>query len=271
MTSDQHIELSSSRCKRDFEDLSTVQKWFDQHEPFNVNERRLRSLSSGLTATDSDNVNCHLTEEVGSRIQHKLDNLSVTEAKIKQKDQVRTLHHLYPGVSVDKRKFNINPSILFTRLMAIVQREESICPFFEYELTTIPTALFKDNIMRRTDKSQLGRALKDGIQPCESLEEQGMFVLDGGSLLHRMKWSKNATYKELAMQYDYVQLKYGNAFVVFDGYGHGPSLKDHEHQRRVKKISAEIQLQESMEARVNQQAFLANEKKKQKPVHTVVV
>ena len=90
-----------------------------------------------------------------------------------------------------------------------------------------------------------------------------MFVLDGGSLLHRMKWSKNATYKELAMQYvHYVQLKYGNAFVVFDGYGHGPSLKDHEHQRRVKKISAEIQLQESMEARVNQQAFLANEKNK---------
>ena len=81
MTSDQHIELSSSRCKHDFEDLSTVQKWFDQHEPFNVNERRLRSLSSGLTAT-SDNVNCHLTE-LGSRIQHELDNLSVTEAKIK--------------------------------------------------------------------------------------------------------------------------------------------------------------------------------------------
>ena len=99
ITSDQHIELSSSRCKRDFEDLPTVKKWFDQHEPFNVNERRLRSLSSGLTATDSDNVNCHLTEEVGSRIQHELDNLSVTEAKIKGKDQVRTLDHLYPGAS----------------------------------------------------------------------------------------------------------------------------------------------------------------------------
>ena len=118
------------------------------------------------------------------------------------------MDHLYRGVSVDKKKFNINPSILFTRLMAIVLREESICPVFEYELTTIPTALFKDNIMRRTDKPQLGRSLKDGIQPCESLEEQGMFVLDGGSLLHRMKWSKNATYKELAMQcVHYVQLK----------------------------------------------------------------
>ena len=73
-TSDQHIELSTSRCKRDFEDLVTVQEWFGQHEPFNFNEGRLRSLSSGLTATDSDNVNCHLTEEVGSRIQHQLEH-----------------------------------------------------------------------------------------------------------------------------------------------------------------------------------------------------
>ena len=34
-TSDQHIELSISRCKRDVEDLSKIQMWFDQHEPFN--------------------------------------------------------------------------------------------------------------------------------------------------------------------------------------------------------------------------------------------
>ena len=143
-----------------------------------------------------------------------------------------------------------------------MQREESICPFFEYELTTIPTSLFKDNMMRKTDKSRLARALKEGIQSCE---QQGIYVLDGGSLLHRIKWSKKATYKEVAMQYvRYVQLKYGNAFVVFDGYGHGPSIKDHEHRRRVKIISAEIQLLESMEARVNQQTFLANEKNKSK-------
>ncbi len=43
---EQHIELGSSRCKRDFQDLVKIQEWFDQHEPF---EGKLRSLSSGLT------------------------------------------------------------------------------------------------------------------------------------------------------------------------------------------------------------------------------
>lgn len=81
-TSDQHIELGISRCKRDFEDLSKIQVWFSQHEPFNMNERRLRSLSSGLTATDSDDVNCHRTEDVGAKIQQQLDNVCVTKAAV---------------------------------------------------------------------------------------------------------------------------------------------------------------------------------------------
>ena len=261
-TSDQHIELSISRCKRDVEDLSKIQMWFDQHEPFNQNEGRLRSLSSGLTATDSDGVNCHKTEEIGAKIQQQLDNISVAEATVKRSEQVKSLDHLYPGVQVDKKKISINPTILFSRLIAIVQREEDMRSFFDYELTTIPTSLFKDNVMRKTNKAQLAKALKEGVQPCEQ-SVQGFHVLDGGSLLHRVKWSKKATYKEIAMQYvRHVQAKYGLACVIFDGYEQGPSLKDHEHQRRVTKTCADIQLSESMEARVEQQIFLANEHNK---------
>ena len=163
-TSDQHIELGISWCKRDFEDLSKIQVWFSQHEPFNMNERRLRSLSSGLTATDSDDVNCHRTEDVGAKIQQQLDNVCVTEATIKRSEQVKSLDHLYPGVQVDKKKIYIN---LFSRLIAVVRREEDMQPFFDYELTTIPTSLFEDNIMRKTNKVQLAKALKQGVQPCE--------------------------------------------------------------------------------------------------------
>ena len=38
-------------------------------------------------------------------------------------------------------------------------------PFFNYELTTIPTSLFKDNGLRKTDKAQLARGLKNGVEP----------------------------------------------------------------------------------------------------------
>ncbi len=261
-TSDQHIELGTSRSKRDFEDLRNIQEWFNQHEPFNVNEGRLRSLSSGLTATDGDSVNCDRTEEVGAKIQHQLDNVGVMEATMKRSEQVRSLDHLYPGVQVDKKKIHINPTILFSRLIAIVQREEDMGPFFDYELTTIPTSLFKDNAMRKTEKAQLAKALKKAVQPCER-NMQAFHVLDGGSLIHRVKWAKKATYKDIAMQYvSYVQTKYGNVCIVFDGYDQGPSIKDHEHQRRVGKTCADIHLTESMEAYVNQQTFLSNKKNK---------
>ena len=40
------------------------------------------------------------------------------------------------------------------------------------------------------------------------------------------------------------------------------SIKDHEHQRRVGKTCADIQVHESMEAHINQQIFLSNERNK---------
>ena len=85
-TSEQHIDLSGSRSNRDFKDLSKIQEWFEQHEPFNLNEKRLRSLSSGLTAADGDGINCDSIEEVGANIQEKLNNIHVTEASLKRKD-----------------------------------------------------------------------------------------------------------------------------------------------------------------------------------------
>ena len=42
----------------------------------------------------------------------------------------------------------------------------------------------------------------------------------------------------------------------------GPSIKDHEHQRRAKKTCADIILSEDMEAYKYQQVFLVNERNK---------
>ena len=83
-TSEQHVDLSLSWSNRDFKDLGKIQEWFEQHEPFNLSEGRLCSLSSGLTATDGDGVDCDITEEVGAKIQKKLDNVSVAEASLKE-------------------------------------------------------------------------------------------------------------------------------------------------------------------------------------------
>ena len=34
VSSEQHIDLSTSRCNQDFSDLGKIQEWFDLHEPF---------------------------------------------------------------------------------------------------------------------------------------------------------------------------------------------------------------------------------------------
>ena len=100
-------------------------------------------------------------------------------------------------------------------------------PYFRYELTSIPTSLFKDRFMRKSQKSQLAKFLQNGVNP--SVQNPGaMYVIDGGALLHRVKWQKKVTYKPIVNQYvKYVRTRYGDCCVVFDGYGHGPSITDH--------------------------------------------
>ncbi len=85
------------------------------------------------------------------------------------------------------------------------------------------------------------------------------YVLDGGALLHKIKWAKKGTYADIVQQYaSYVHAKYGTCHVIFDGYPDVPSIKDHEHQRRANKACADIQLHESMKAHVDQETFLSN-------------
>jgi len=67
--------------------------------------------------------------------------------------------------------------------IAVVQREEDMTPFFNYELTTVSTSLFKDNYLQKTDKAQLQIALKNLVEPLV-LNSQATYVLDDGALIH---------------------------------------------------------------------------------------
>ena len=113
MTSEQHVELGTSRSTRDYEDLIKIQNWFDQHEPFNLNELNLHSLSSGLSTAFWDDINCDETETVGMKIHKQLDKVSVIDASIKKKEQVHCLDHLLPGIQVDKKKDSYQPYSTF--------------------------------------------------------------------------------------------------------------------------------------------------------------
>jgi hypothetical protein len=68
-TSEQHTELGQSRKMRDNEDLQKIIDWFSYRNPFSMEDLSLRSLSTGLTATDEDCVNCDDADSVGRTIQ----------------------------------------------------------------------------------------------------------------------------------------------------------------------------------------------------------
>ena len=59
-TSDQHVELGSTRSN--VGDLNTILKWLAQQNPFDIQRSEMRSLSSWLTASDGDSVNCDEVE-----------------------------------------------------------------------------------------------------------------------------------------------------------------------------------------------------------------
>ena len=97
------------------------------------------------------------------------------------------------------------------------------------------------------------------------------YVLDGGSLLHRLKWSQGKTYCSIANDYASFTVKhYGKATIVFDGYIGGPNTKDITHQRRRKnRTSNKVNIAEGTKFVGKKEDFLSNVENKQSLINLV--
>jgi hypothetical protein len=259
----QHVEMGKSRIQRDFDDVTKLITWFNCHNPFAVADSRLYSLSSGIVASEGDGINCDSADEVGGRIMQKLDAVSFTDIVLKKADQAKTLAHINTKVIVGDKKLPVDATVLFGRLILIMQRSSDIENFFSFELTAVPTALFKDHCLRKANKSLLAKELIKGLDS-EDLMEARTYVVDGGWLLHRVKWQQFGTFGDLFKQYiRYVHAHYGTRVtVVFDGYCNGPTIKDHEHSKRAVRAAPDVSVDDNTPVYNNQSAFLANEENK---------
>ena len=273
-TSEQHAELGKSRCKQDSDALKKLLDWIEEHNPFSIEVCTLTSLASGLTATDENKINCDQTEEVGEKIQKALDGICISSAHIKRSEQIRMLYNLQPGVKIDKKITQIDPTVLFMRCMALVNREsDDVASYLKYELSAIPMALFKDFFMCKTDKAELARCIKKDLTNLsqEFSNKDVVHVIDGGWLLHHLRWNRNKTYIEVAEKYEnFIRNRYGICHIVFDGYD-GPSTKDHEHLRRSGTTSAYITVRKDSRCHKNQEAFLSNAENKAQFIGLLVV
>ena len=89
--------------------------------------------------------------------------------------------------------------------------------------------------MRETDKP----SLKDAVGKLSAADKPQIptnvkYVLDGGSLLHKVQWTIGQIFKQICNDYiAYIQKGYSpDVTIVFDGGYMNPSTKDTTHIRR---------------------------------------
>jgi len=153
----------------------------------------------------------------------------------------------------ENESISMDPALLFQRLIAAAShRQVDLEKALHYELSAFPTSLFESStVLRKSQKSQIAYCITEHCKlanhettPTELGEQTGIyggtvndtltkFVMDGGSLLHRLAWKRGETYLNFSKSYAVFTVKnYGKATVVFDGYYNIPTIKDCTHRRR---------------------------------------
>lgn len=261
-----HKDRSAARMNRDAKDVQTILNYFSERKPFSQDSKELRSLSSGVIADKS--VNVEIAKSVGHAILKSMQGKSVAEYKFCKRDQVTTLA-ASTYIAVEGEHLEIDPKQLFQRLVVAGMGTLDIETLFTYELSAYPTALFDTSLlMRLPDKASLQTGLVKKVPSCvvNQCPDDVVYILDGGALLQRLPWPNQTTYANLSSLYvQYVLHHYRHAVVIFDGYGRGPSTKDEAHKRRTSSnIGAEVNFKPEMQLTMKKKAFLANPKNKQK-------
>jgi hypothetical protein len=182
-----HIEFGNSRVKRDNCDLDKMKEWLESNNPFNVTDSRLRCLSFGVVAAEGDCITCDGAESVGLAVMRGMDNKVYDEVSIRKAARVKTLAQVAATVAVVGKVKIVDVTLLFSRLLVVVQRSSNVKMYFEYELTPVPASLFNGAFMRKPDKAQLKNELVSGLDTSFKLISNATCVVDGGFLLRKVK------------------------------------------------------------------------------------
>ncbi|XP_071642214.1 uncharacterized protein [Temnothorax longispinosus] len=263
-TGEQHVDLRSSRIKRDVEDCSRLIEWLELHDPFPICDE-LRSISTGLVG--GPKINCDKAFEIGTTAMKSMVGISLSDLKLKRSNRVQTLAIVKRGVEIHGEVVTVNTTLLFQRIVVLLSgNEEATRDAFRYELAPFPLFLFDDQgFMRKSKKSDLYKSLTPMAADQFTLTGSRV-IIDGGFLLHRVVWSLGNTYTDIFKTYEaYIRKHYGfNCIVVFDGYGDDSlGAKNYERMRRTNKnFGADVTFTEDMVATMNQAKFLSNDKNK---------
>ena len=141
-------------------------------------------------------VNVHEFESVGNKIIEDIIRKSAFTYKFKRKNRAKTLGNISAVKIAPDR--TIDPALLFQRFLVVSRSGDlSLEEVVTYELSFYPPTPFETrNILRKADKPQLAQAIRvhaadlssDAVM--NSVPKTDCYVLDGGSLHHRLPWKK---------------------------------------------------------------------------------
>ena len=185
--------------------MGKVAEKLDSFTPFSADES-LRCVITGIIIANGD-VNVQDLFDIGKDIVKAMDGHSVFTYSHKRSLKVKTLASSKKvKVSEDR---TIDPALLFQRFLVVSQtgelRRDDV---MFYELCPYPMSLFEaKDILRPPDKPQLAEAIRNYVKTksdnavTQTVPVTDHYVLDGGSLLHRLKWTEGSTYSSIADDY----------------------------------------------------------------------
>ncbi|CAG2195139.1 unnamed protein product [Mytilus edulis] len=225
---EQHKDETHARQKKDTNDIQTLLTFLKSRNPFIDSEvdLSLRNIETGVVADKTVNVDD--AKKVGTSILQELVGKNIADHTFRRKKQAITLGNKVQA-KLDGEPLRIDSQLLFQRCTTAAHGIfEDISEIFQFELCGVPSSIFETTgLPREPQKSTLAEYMWNliGLKPKAPTETH--FVLDGGSLIHRLPWAKGATVDTICMTYvNYVNNHYTDATVVFDGYPSVPTTKD---------------------------------------------
>ena len=154
-TSAQRKDSTESRIKRDASDLEKIRTKLEACSPF-TSDPTPRNIVNGIVAGQGENV--PYLESVGNKIIDDIIGKSAFTYKFKRIERARTLGNISAGKIAPDH--TIDPALLFLNKPQLAQA-------------------IQDHVANLSSKDVMN-----------SIPKTDCYVLDGGSLIHRLPWKK---------------------------------------------------------------------------------
>lgn len=262
-TSEQHVELRTSREEKDRIDFDKFKDWLKEHNPFDQTKPELYSISTGVVATSM--INCDRAEAIGSDRLKEMIGQNFADVEMNYKMKVKPLGFTMKSMKLNGQEIIINPHQLFHRMLTVMPTLDRLRDSFNFELASYPLSMFDENGIRKSESISMFRYF-DKIQDSNNnvfTHDNSLFFISGECLLQKVLWNTTQTFGEIIDEYVHYILHYygrNNVNIIFDG------TSDRLWQAKT-TTSTKVLFEPHIRATIKQSEFLSNDTNKLRMVN----